>query len=97
MTHTLILYFICVCIFVMLCALGAWVFENRGNIERNLTYIKQNKELIEQNTNLIHLINVMLSNSELKVEWNHYAERLKELGIDIQDPHRNQDLYDPEG
>lgn len=88
---------IAVCLFAGEVFLLKQVKENRRNIQANLGYIKQNKELITQNSSLIHFINIMLSNSELKVDWYHYAEKLKAAGIDIMDKRRNQDIYNPEG
>lgn len=88
---------------IVVCLLAGEVFllkqvkENRRNIQANLSYIKENKELIAQNSSLIHLINIMLSHSDLKVDWDRYAEKLMTVGIDIKNAYRNQDIYDPEG
>ena len=86
---------------LLVCAIIGLVYRleaSRKLIEQNLDYIKKNKELIAQNSKLIWLINVMLSNSELKIEWEKYKDKLREAGICyIDDNHRNQDIEDPEG
>ena len=94
---TTLISIIVVCLLAGEAFLLKQVKENRRNIQANLGYIKQNKELITQNSSLIHLINIMLSNSELKVDWDRYAEKMRAAGIDIKDAHRNQDIYNPEG
>lgn len=77
--------------------LSKTVYENRDNIKSNLSYIKENNELINKNAQLINIINIMLSHSELKIDWEKYAGRLRKLGIIVDDTWRNQDIEDPEG
>ena len=97
MTDIQVIYALIIMLAVITMVIAWYVVDNRDGIAQNLSYIKQNKELINRNAQLIHIINVMLSNSNLKVEWEKYCEKLKKLGIVIDDPHRNLDIEDPEG
>ena len=81
MTHIYILYTLIAILAMSLLLTVRFVIKNKDGIEQNFTYIKRNKELINKNAQLIQVINMLISNSQFKAEWNRYKEQLRTLGI----------------
>ena len=89
----LIILLICWCAY-----LNVRICNNKCYIDQAEARIATNQALIQQNSELIRIVSIMLYNSDLKVDWKHHAKTIKEiLGIDIEDQERNLDITDPEG
>lgn len=74
------------------------IYNNKRYIELAKERIETNEVLIQQNYELIRIVSIMLSNSDIKVDWERHAKAVKTiLGVDINDPERNLDITDPEG
>ena len=90
---------ILIILLIFWCAyLTARICNNKCYIDQAKARIATNQALIQQNSDLIRIVSIMLYNSDLKVDWKHHAKTIKEiLGIDIEDQERNLDITDPEG
>ena len=97
MTHIYLIYALLALLAIVMFNISKFVIKNHEAISHNRSLIQKNEDLINKNAQLINIINIMLSHSELNIDWKMYADRLKKLGIIIDDDFRNQDIEDPEG
>jgi len=93
----LVVNLIIIALFIVLLIIFFQLKREYNNVVDKLTkVINTNKKSIQDNQQLIHYINVWLSNSNIKVDWEAYKMALKQHGVDM-NSYSYLDITDPEG